>query len=247
LLQSIFVLDPSLTSPSTSFLLPLASHLLTGFIISPLDLIRTRLVAQSSMSRHRTYTGPLDALLQILRHEGGLKGIYLHPHLLYPTILDNAIRPIVSLTLPPYIASHLGLHGTVDTNPIAWALAELVGSSAGLLLILPFETIRRRLQAQVRGTAKPLRSCVESRPAPYNGVVDALWHILTEERSDLPRRSKHKGKGKETEAVGDSWWRSTGIGQLYRGLGMRLSASVVVFMLGVVSGGYDSDPGWAEL
>jgi len=136
----------------------------------------------------------------------------------------------------------------VDTNPIAWALAELVGSCAGLLLILPIETVRRRLQAQVRGTAKPIRSCVESRPAPYNGVVDALWHILTEERSDLPKRAKQqKGKGKETEPANESLWRSTGLGQLYRGLGMRLSASVVVFMLGVVNGGYDSDPGWAEL
>lgn len=245
LLQSIFIPAPTLPSSfsSSSLVLPVASHLITGFILSPLDLVRTRLIVQSSIPRHRSYTGPIDALSQILRQEGGLKGIYLHPHLLIPTILDNAIRPILSLALPPYIAAHLGLHGTVDANPIAWALAELVATCAGLLLILPFETIRRRLQAQVRGTAEPIKSCVESRPAPYNGVVDVLWHILTEERSDLPERSK----GKETRAEGESWWRTTGVGQLYRGLGMRLSASVVVFMLGVVNGGYDSEAGWAEL
>lgn len=251
LLQSIFLPPPTTTSSfsSSTLILPVASHLITGFILSPLDLVRTRLIVQTSMTRHRNYTGPLDALSQILRHEGGLKGIYFHPHLFIPTLLDNTIRPLVSLTLPPYIAAHLGLHGTVDTNPIAWALAELVGTCAGLFVILPFETVRRRLQVQVRGTAKPIRSCVETRPAPYNGVVDALWHVLTEERSNLPERSKQKGKGREgdIEVVEDSWWRSSGVGQLYRGLGMRLSASVIVFMLGIVNGGYDSDSGWAEL
>ena len=109
-----------------------------------------------------------------------------------------------------------------------------------------------------------MRACVETRPLPYNGIVDALWHILTEERSDLPlrpkRKSKKEGKGKgregkegekeegeEDEDVPESLWRYTGLGQLYRGLGMRLSASAIVFVIGMLSGGDDRDAGWAEL
>jgi len=38
-----------------------------------------------------------------------------------------------------------------------------------------------------------------------------------------------------------------GIEQLYRGFGMRLSASFLVFLLGVTNGGFDTDSGWAEL
>lgn len=244
-------------------LLPVTSHLITGFLLSPLDLLRTRLIVQSFTGRYKSYCGPIDTLRQILREEGGMKGIYLHPHLLIPTLLDNTLRPIVSLALPSVIASHFGgTHITEDTHPIVWGIAEVCGSCVGLLVTLPIETIRRRLQAQVRGSAKPLKACVELRPQPYNGVVDTLWHILTEERSDLPitrslrrrRMSTSKGKGKEEEEEeeeeehdGDSWLRNTGIGQLYRGLGMRLTASMIVFVLALIGGGEETDGGWAEI
>ena len=169
--------------------------------------------------------------------------MYLHPHLLIPTLLDNGLQPIVSLALPGMLTSYFGWgHITEDTHPIGWGMAELGSSCVGLVATLPIETIRRRLQVQVRGTAAPLRGCVELRPAPYNGVVDAFWHILTEERSDLPiTRSKEKDKGEEYQ----SWFRNTGLGQLYRGLGMRLGASVIVFGLALI--GEDTDGGWAEI
>lgn len=251
-----FLLPTRLLSHHPPILLPIASHLITGFILSPLDLIRTRLIVQSFVKPN--YTGPLDAFLQIYRNEGGLHGLYLHPQLLFPTLIDNALRPIVSLALPSILVAYLGLHITEDSNPLAWGFAELASSCIGLLITLPFETVRRRLQVQVRGTAKPLNGCVQLRPAAYNGIVDTMWHILTEERSDLPivtrprkRRASTKGKEKEgPQAIaepeeGDSWGRHTGIGQLYRGLGMRLSASVIVFLLSLVSG--EDDSGWAEL
>lgn len=262
----------SLLFPSMSpfhqppILLPVASHLITGFLLSPLDLIRTRLVVQSFTARYKRYSGPLDALKQILRDEGGLRGIYLHPQLLIPALLDNALRPIVSLALPGVMTSYFGYGNiTQDTHPVGWGVAELAGSCVGLLVTLPIETIRRRLQVQVRGTAAPIKGCVELRPAPYNGVVDALWHILTEERSDLPitrspRRRRLSTKGKEKAKGGDaagvdeegqdeyqSWFRNTGLGQLYRGLGMRLGASAIVFGLALIGGGDDAEGGWAEI
>lgn len=244
------------------------SHLITGFLVSPLDLVRTRLIVQSFTARYQKYTGPLDALSQIARDEGGIRGMYLHPHLLVPTLLDNGLRPLVSLALPGMLTSYFGWgHITEDTHPIGWGMAELGGSCLGLLVTLPIETIRRRLQVQVRGTATAVKGCVETRPAGYNGVVDAIWHILTEERSDLPivrrgRRRRMSTKGKEKEREGGSeedkkeeeendeyrsWFRNTGIGQLYRGLGMRLGASVVVFGLALVGGGEETEGGWAEI
>jgi len=251
-------------------LLPVLSHLLTGFLISPLDLVRTRLILQSSHPRYKTYPkGPLSTLSQILSEEGGLKGVYFHPHLLIPTLLDNALRPIVALFLPRMLITYLG-YGYIseDTHPVAWGLAELAGSCLGLLITLPIETIRRRLQAQVRGngSVKPIKACAELRPKPYNGVVDVFWHILTEERSDLPivsvrRRKSRKEKEKEGSEGGDdcedgnggypyeSWWKQTGLGQLYRGLSMRLGASAVVFVLALLGGGVGAgrDEGWAEI
>ena len=54
---------------------------------------------------------------------------------------------------------------------------------------------------------------------------------------------KEESEGEEHE----SWLRHTGIGQLYRGLGMRVGASVIVFVLAMLSGGDEQDAGWAEL
>jgi len=260
-LQSIFA--PTMASPyvfpgsSTSLLIPVASHLITGFILSPLDLVRTRLIVQSFNPQHRTYTGPIDALRKIVREEGGVWGLYLHPHLLIPTILDNTIRSLISLGFPPLLSARMfpGTPVSIESSPAAWGVVEFASSCIGLLATLPFETVRRRLQVQVRGRGQSLKTCVEKRPIPYNGVLDALWHILTEERSDLPvervigGRRKEKGKEREGEKGGEgqvSMWRRTGLGQLYRGLGVRLGAGLIVFVLGVVTGGGD-EPGWAEL
>ncbi|RXW22895.1 hypothetical protein EST38_g2943 [Candolleomyces aberdarensis] len=263
-LQSLFF--PSL-SPfhQPPLILPVASHVITGFILSPLDLIRTRLIVQSFTSRHRRYTGPIDALKQILRDEGGLKGIYLHPQLLIPTLLDSAIRPLIALSLPGTVASSfIGPHGSPDSHPQTFAFSELVAACLGLFVTLPVETIRRRLQVQVRGTATPMKACVELRPAPYNGMVDTFWHILTEERSDLPirypqrrRRAsvvKHKDGSKKEEVVveeealdGEGWSRNTGLGQLYRGLGLRVGGSVFLFVLALWGGGAKADSGWTEI
>ncbi|EPQ61054.1 mitochondrial carrier [Gloeophyllum trabeum ATCC 11539] len=254
-LQAMFLpnLSPYQQPP---LILPVASHVITGFLVSPLDLVRTRLMVQSSMARHRSYSGPIDAMSQIIRDEGGLRGIYLHPHLLIPTLVDSTLRALIPLALPGIIASNISPSLSEETHPIAWSFLELAGDCAGLLVTLPFETVRRRLQVQTRGSAKPLKACVELRPAPYNGVIDTLWHVLTEERSDLPlegRRTRRKEKGKdreepeaEDEVIEEGWFKNTGIGQLYRGLGMRLSASAVMFVLGMLSG-EERDAGWTEL
>ena len=64
-----------------------------------------------------------------------------------------------------------------------------------------------------------------------------------------PHRLKmaYGAREEEEEDVPESLWRYTGLGQLYRGLGMRLSASAIVFVIGMLSGGDDADAGWAEL
>lgn len=251
---------PGIVSPATPFgpppiLLPIASQVVTGFILSPLDLVRTRLIVQSSVQRYRTYSGPIDALKQILEHEGGLSGVYFHPHLFFPTIIDCTLRSLVPLTVAPLLASYFSI--SAESNPVLWTATELFGSCISLLITLPFETVRKRLQVQTRGTAKPLKTCVEVRPAPYHGMIDAFWHILTEERSDLPLRQKrHRRKSVSTKGKpaedseplhAESWLKNTGIGQLYRGLGMRLGATVCVLVLAVLNGRDEAEPGWAEL
>ncbi|CCO26240.1 hypothetical protein BN14_00260 [Rhizoctonia solani AG-1 IB] len=189
-----------------------------------------------------------SALRDIYYKEGGLAGMYLHPNLLIPTVIENTLRPLLALSAPLFIERTLFV--TEESHPVAYQVAELLFSSATLLLTLPIETARRRLQIQSRGSGR-FQACVETRPSPYTGVADVLWKVLTEERS-MPitlRRRRMSSQGRQTdEEVKEkrSWINSTGIGQLYRGFGMGMGASGVVFLLATLAGG-DSDAGWAEL
>lgn len=284
--------SPSVFTRSHPLLLPVLTNVTTGFLLSPLDLIRTRLIAQTSVSHYRRYSGPFDALNKILLEEGGFQGLYLHPQLLIPTILESVVTPLAAALGPAFVArllsrlfgagsSHgpgssslMGPGGLADdTHPLLWSIAQLGGACATLLVTLPIETVRRRLQVQTRGAAAPLRTCVEIRRKQYVGVVDAMYSILTEERSDIPIRShrRHKksskiggkGKGKEREVTevefvenagederdieNGSWLGNTGVRQLYRGFGVRAGASVLIFLLSLLVSESSEGSGWTEL
>ena len=289
----------------------LSSHLITGVLVSPLDLVRTRLIAQSTLPAHRKYSGPYDAIKKTLREEGGWKTAYLHPNLLIPTILDFTLRPLLSLGAPLLIEHTLRLEP--NTHPISYAIAELAISTASLCITLPIETVRRRLQLQIRkpygavtdgasssstrkitsatlqqqATAttvsqsginlnssgnvgvRGLRTCVETRPIAYVGVVEAIYRIVTEEAVATHIRSPPKegasskepsgasdGSGSaETAAMAQSGILAAktghsslgGLRSLYRGFGMAFSANLVVFMLTLVSGERAGPAGWAEI
>jgi fusion and transport protein UGO1 len=220
--------------PRRTYALLVSSHLLTGFILSPLDLIRTRLVAQSTLTPHRKYSGPFDALRQILRDEGGWRTIYFHPHLLIPTLLDFTLRPALSIGAPLLIEHTLRLDNV--GSPVAYALADFMVSTLALVITLPIETVRRRLQIQPRApwgaeppepvgarplpqgsvasvglAAKPfkaLRTCVETRPRPYLGVSEAIYRILVEETSFSPVPRQHSREASTDSSSGDVLARS---------------------------------------
>ncbi|PWN53544.1 mitochondrial carrier [Violaceomyces palustris] len=306
----------------------LSSHLITGILVSPLDLVRTRLVAQSTLPYHRKYKGPVDAFKKMLQEEGGWRTAYLHPNLLIPTILDFTLRPLLSLSTPLIIERTLRLDS--NTSPVMYSIAELGLSTLSLIVTLPIETVRRRLQIQMRrsnladrqtrpkdgvkeregdggehggetkkrntrltskdlrdpnrrkmrnksrnptsqqggadGGVRSLRTCVETRPVHYVGVVEAIYRILTEETSTSSSAarggggswtSKQEGEKEEAE-MSMSMSRSGiiakagnsslgGLRSLYRGFGMGLGANLMVFMLTLVSGERAGPTGWAEM
>lgn len=254
--------------PLKTLALLMSTHLLTGIIVSPLDLVRTRLIAQSSLQQHRKYNGPFDAIRKILREEGGWRTTYLHPNLLIPTILDYLFRPLFALGAPLFIEN--ALHLDPSSFPISYALAELIVSTLSLGVTLPIETARRRLQLQYHeplrtdhvggllsvpnaNTARRgLRTCVETRSVPYSGVMECVYRIVTEETAAPPakRLSSASDDGSDDEAptvAAGVHSRLSGIRGLYRGLGMGISANLLVFVLTLLTGERQSQSGWAEL
>ncbi|GAA6048131.1 hypothetical protein JCM3770_003676 [Rhodotorula araucariae] len=268
--SSSFSALPLIYAPKPGPLLVLTtlSHTLTTVLLSPLDLVRTRLIVQSAQPQHRKYKGPLHALRTIVEEEGGVWTTYLHPNLLLPAVLEGIVRPLLHLSTPLIIARYL--HLEPSTSPLSFGLAELVLGTAGLLFTLPLETVRKRLQLQSRaafvragragGVGRAWRTCVETRPQPYAGVVEAVYRILTEETGKIPRRRRRRRSsavpgtpGAPAPADDDKddlatagLGASGGLRQLYRGFGMGVGANVVVFLLGLVAGG-DEASGWAEM
>lgn len=236
----------------SSLLVPVLSHLCTGFLLSPLDLVRTRLIAQSAASTYRTYSGPIDALSRILKEEGGLKGAYLHPHLVVPTILESALRPLIALTFPHALGSLLRVS---EEAKLEWPTVEFIAGCAGLLVLLPIETIRRRLQIQPRGGGNLMKTCVQTRKKPYYGVVDAFWRILTEECSDGRPVHSHavcSAALHDESTRSQGWYSRHGLGQLFRGFGIGAGAHAFVFGLSLLFEArfpikIDSYRGWTEL
>lgn len=240
------------------------SHTVATIFVSPLDLVRTRLIVQSAQPQHRKYTGPYHALQTIISEEGGLWTTYFHPNLFVPALLEGIVRPLIHLSTPLIISRYLALEPS--TSPLTFGIAELVLGTAGLLLTIPLETVRKRLQIQSRaefvragragGTGRAWRTCVETRPTPYAGVVEAVYRILTEETGRIPRR-RRRGSSvappptEQKEVVkedlgGIGLGAGSGLTQLYRGLSMGIGANIVVFLLGLVAGGAEPS-GWAEM
>ncbi|KAI5480990.1 mitochondrial carrier protein [Pseudohyphozyma bogoriensis] len=254
---------PLLHSPNPTPLLicTTVSHAATTLLFSPWDLVRTRLIVQSAQLVHRKYSGPLNAMQTIVREEGGWWNTYFHPHVFFPALFEGVVRPLIHLSTPLIISRFLRIEPS--SSPLTFAVAEFVLSCSGLLLTIPLETVRKRLQIQTRadyvrggrpgGTGRAWRTCVETRPAPYVGMVDAVYRILTEETGKIPRRRRRSMASRE-DAVPEEkvdlgslgLGASSGLRQLYRGLGMGVGANAVVFLLGIVAGG-DEVGGWAEV
>lgn len=224
------------------------SHLVIGLLLSPLEIIRTRLVVQSSSPLCSKYNGPVHALRTMFHEEGGLKGVYFHSNNLFPTLLYHIITPLLSCSTPLIIARLF--HIFPADSPILYGAAELALSTLGLVVMLPIETIRKRLQSQVQGDFK---SAVALRPAPYRGFFDALYKIMKEEGTRNKRSVEKKARkqkrladsSSESDSDSDlfpakarpagtpSAW---GIRGLYRGFSMQLMANVMVFVFHTING-----------
>ncbi|CAD6573204.1 MAG: hypothetical protein CYPHOPRED_005092 [Cyphobasidiales sp. Tagirdzhanova-0007] len=189
--ESPFVSLPlvHIPNPARPLAATIASHMITSYLLSPLDLVRTRLIVQSGQARHRKYSGPIDALKKIYEEEGGLRAIYTHSNLVFPSLLDTCVRSFFHLSIPLFIERRLYI--SPDNNSIIYGLAEFTFSTCALLITLPIETVRKRLQVQSRAevvggkSGRSYKACVETRPGKYAGIVETTYRILTEETGRL--------------------------------------------------------------
>jgi len=208
------------------------SHLVVGVLLSPLEVIQTRLIVQTSSPIHKKYSGTFDCLLKMIKEEG-FSSLYWS-HNLLPSIVYHTISPLLECTVPLIIDRVF--HISPTDSPFLYGLAQLGLNTLQLLIILPLETIRKRLHCQIRSRTpdKPFETIVQTRKAPYVGMLDATYRIIIEEgisqkyvpmRGNVQKRRRQRG-----------WLDNYGIRGLYHGFYIHFTANVITFLFQTVNG-----------
>ena len=166
---------------------------------------------------------------------------------LAPTLVYHSLMPLLSNCLPLIIDRVFNI--SASESPLLVSLAELSLDTLDLLIRLPLETVRKRLQIQIQAKipGKRYETVVETRKRPYAGMVDCAYRIIQEEGGQRRRIRKSKGsddKEDERKAVQRPWftaWRARG---LYTGLGMHLASNFALFAVGAVTNLKDDGDDW---
>ena len=177
----------------------------------------------------RKYKGPFHALKTIIQEEGGIRGLYLS-HNLVPTLLYHTITPLLQNTTPLIIDRVFRI--SANESPFMYSLAELGLNTLEVIITLPLDTIRKRLQCQIRTRTpgnKRFETVVATRPVPYTGITDAAYCIMKEEGG--ASRKKGGRKLQKKTILTDLSLRG-----LYHGFNMQCTSNVVLFFLHIVNG-----------
>ncbi|KAG0089171.1 hypothetical protein BGZ93_004382 [Podila epicladia] len=212
-----------------NFATMVVSHVVVGFVLSPLELIRTRLVVQSNSAAHRKYSGIFNCLTTIVSEEG-VSALWGGINLV-PTLAYHLLTPLFTNSIPLVIERVFNID--VDNSPFFYHLADLTLNTVDLLIRLPVETVRKRLQLQIHAKipGKRYETVVETRKRPYVGMIDAIYRIIHEEGGQNKRLSKKTKQSGGSE----SWYSSWAVRPLYTGLGMHLTTNVAMFVVSAIA------------
>lgn len=187
---------------------------------------KDRLIVQSASPLQRKYKGPFHALATILKEEDGIRGLYFS-HNFVPTVLFHAITPLLQNITPLIIDRVLCI--SASESPFLYSLAELGLNTLEVLITLPLDTIRKRMQCQIRSRTpsnKRFEPVVALRPMPYTSVINAVYCMAREEGGKVVKHNK-PNKKKQSD------WSLKG---LYRGFTMQCTSNIILFFLHAING-----------
>ncbi|KAF7558036.1 hypothetical protein G7046_g5904 [Stylonectria norvegica] len=209
------LIDIASPYPWASLFVAATAAVATGVVLSPLDLVRTRLIVTPSAKGPRRTLATLRALPSYI----------CSSILLVPTVLNSLVHPILTLSTPLVLRTRFMIDSQI--SPMTFSVAKFFASSAAILVKLPIETVLRRGQVSVlssqnyvRALAGPDQKFDTIVPAGrYDGAFGTMYHIVKEEgQRELPskltvaKRGKAKGK-----AVPPTYKKGQGLDGLWRG------------------------------
>ncbi|KAF2754674.1 mitochondrial carrier [Pseudovirgaria hyperparasitica] len=173
-------------NPFFSLAVAVAAAGVAGFVLAPLDLIKTRIILTPSSVTPR----------RIVQSLMSLPSLSLPTSILPITLLHSTLPTLFSASTPMFLRSMLSIDPVL--TPSAYSISTFLSSSAELFLRLPLETVLRRGQVQVlrdgehererlhyvemrrqRDGSEKFKTLVET--GPYKGVLGTMWFIAREE------------------------------------------------------------------
>ncbi|KAK3945748.1 mitochondrial fusion and transport protein ugo1 [Diplogelasinospora grovesii] len=247
------LIDIASPYPWASLFVAAAAAVVTGVILSPLDLVRTRLIVTSTTSRASRRT------LSVLRN---LPSYFCPPGLFIPTVLHSLVHPLLTLSTPLVLRSRFMIDREV--SPVTFSVAKFCTSSVALFVKLPLETVLRRGQVSVlsrpdyiqaldapaakgrKGGSEQLETIVPV--GQYKGVFGTMYAIVNEEGSRPVSAAKGKKPiptprkaGKTTNVAETVYRRGQGLEGLWRGWKVSWWGLVGLWSAGVLGGGGDGE------
>lgn len=161
--------------PTTTLLLSLSASVLTGLILAPLDLIRTRMIVTRINNSERSLRNSIQQL----------KFFTCPLSLVIPTVLNSLANNLLKKITPYLLLVKLGIDS--GNSPSLYGTLSLVASIAVLAVKLPVETVLRRAQVsyllkRARGSTNHLK--IESEKqlvvkfAGYSGLFSTPLTIV---------------------------------------------------------------------
>jgi fusion and transport protein UGO1 len=161
-------------------------------------------------------------------YEEGISSLYWNRRL-FPTVVHHILQPLFKHSTQYIIERWLLI--SMEHTPIIYQLCEFALGTLETAILLPVETVRRRLECQVLSKLpeeKRFEGMIECSKIPYTGMIDCAGRIIAEEGNRESKRKKRRAAKKERSTVMYLW---KSIGGLYRGFKMRVLSNVAILLL----------------
>lgn len=177
---------------STLLAISTAGCALAAALLTPLYMIRARLVSTSLVSNDQ----PRSLRVSIINMISS--GQALAPWwVVLPTTLASTLHHLVITTAPLVISNYFLLDPF--TAPKLYQVSDLFTSLLGVAVKMPFETMASR--AQLKACHVNPRTLIV-RPTEYNGVLSTFWCIIT---GEIPIASLYRGWRSEVVGLLGEW------------------------------------------
>ncbi|KAJ3223620.1 hypothetical protein HK099_000912 [Clydaea vesicula] len=190
-------------NPSTNII----SHMIVGGLLSPLELVKTRIIVESSLSTRKTYYNCIHAISSIPSEENSFFFVLFSPRLLIPALVVNAINPLVTYFSNNLFEAELDITSTY--TPFLYKIASIIAIGIKVAITTPIDMARKRLMIQkinktnnqIENTLLIKETCVQVSPVYYNGIFDCIKKVIFEEGRIKKRKRNLKNIQKETTFV----------------------------------------------